>query len=223
MYYCHYHCDRFTIKCHWFFSWLQKVRFLGFWKRKCVPKHFVLLIAFASGKVRLRFAESAFGSGCVIVISPLVWWLGRDLVKRGASVWAQGRHPWRKERHCLENRPSSESSYKSRRGILDSHMDVSTAEWRWEGRREKSLSTCHVPKPYIITSSHFSLMISRLQRTEIHGIEITAPEFTQLEKAAGIGSQHCWSHSCLPLDILVHACSPSVMGAKLPGAPIWKA
>ena len=124
MYYHHYHCDRFTIKCHWFFisffSWLQKVRFLGFWKRKCVPKHFVLLV-FASRKVHLRFAESVFDSYYVIVISPLVWWLGRDLVKRRASVWAQDRHSWRKECCCLENRTSSESSYKSRKGILESH------------------------------------------------------------------------------------------------------
>ena len=42
-------------------------------------------------------------------------------------------------------------------------------------------------------------------------------------KGSGIGSQHCWSHSCLPLDILVHECLLSVMGAKLPGAPIWEA
>lgn len=88
----------------------------------------------------------------------------------------------------------------------------------WKGWEEKSLSTCLIPKPYII-SSHFSLMISRLQRTEIHGIEITAPKFTQLKKAAGIGSQHCWSHSCLPLDILVHAhvcCQWWVLNCQVP-------
>lgn len=95
---------------------------------------------------------------------------------------------------------------------------MSTSEWMWKGWEEKSLSTCLIPKPYII-SSHFSLMISRLQRTEIHGIEITAPKFTQLKKAAGIGSQHCWSHSCLPLDILVHAhvcCQWWVLNCQVP-------
>ena len=42
-------------------------------------------------------------------------------MKRRASVWAQDRHSWRKECCCLENRTSSESSYKSRKGILESH------------------------------------------------------------------------------------------------------
>lgn len=139
------------------------MRFLGFWKRKCVPKHFVLLIAFASRKVRLRFAESAFGSGCEIVISPSVWWLGRDLVKRGASVWAQGRHPWRKERRCLENRPSSESSYKSRRGILDSHSGPE--HFRVEVGRQRGKIAKHLPCAkalhyYIISFQSHDLQIT---------------------------------------------------------------